>query len=275
MYLLIPVLCGCAQSSTLRDIVLYRLLPFVEQGSPEGDGPSTISTRISVTPSLATSVMTTPTLLTTSLDDDIEVVLVEDGRSSSKPPTSLAASLIREGVVSDMRGGVVFDTSEGVTSSSSRALSQPPRDGNVSHPLLISSTTSSAVASPAPPATLQGNDTNDPLSATESPESTPPLLPGYLTQTSHGYFNDSFGCRVLETAATWLRHPGNCSRYFVCRGGQVRPQSTCKGVHTLYRRTGNIQLQVNLCFGSTKVILVLMQGFRDFFEGRQVTLIFI
>lgn len=40
--------------------------------------------------------------------------------------------------------------------------------------------------------------------------------------------NDKLVCRAKEKVDTWLRHPVNCSRHFICSGGQVREMKPCQ-----------------------------------------------
>ena len=48
---------------------------------------------------------------------------------------------------------------------------------------------------------------------------TSPRLPPPLKEYKR--VKDKLLCHAGEQLDTWLRHPANCSRYFVCSGGQV------------------------------------------------------
>ena len=52
------------------------------------------------------------------------------------------------------------------------------------------------------------------LALTSSPRLPPPM-------TVYRRVQDKLLCRADRQVDTWLRHPANCSRHFVCSGGQV------------------------------------------------------
>ena len=53
----------------------------------------------------------------------------------------------------------------------------------------------------------------------QTPAPTWPRLPPVLTERTR--VKDQLLCHAGKQLDTWRRHPANCSRYFVCSGGQV------------------------------------------------------